>query len=164
MKKLAFAFAVVAVGAAGLAVAHEDDDHDHDGPRCRHERYVIIDAPTKTGCASPFGFCAAGFSFGTLHASTFFSLDGFSPAPATAPGRGETSGLLVYTFENGDTLTVRETGAGNLKGDGSGGFGASFEEVVAGTGRYEGATGLLFLASTAANGFFHADVQGDICR
>src|SRR5262249_13053119 len=146
----------------GVAFADEDDDQG-EGPRCHPERYVIIDAPTTNGCTSPFRFCAAGMAFGTLHASTFFSLDGFSPAPATAPGRGETTGILVYTFEAGSRLTVREPGAGNLRGDASGGFGGSFEEVLSGTGRYEGATGLLFLASTAANGFFHADVHGEIC-
>lgn len=166
MKRLTLLTAAV-VAAASTAVALADredaddrDDHDHHAG-CHAVHAVIIDAPSTENCMSPFGFCAAGEARGNqgLNGSTLFTLDGFSSAPATAPGFGETSGVLVYTTRHG-TLTVRETGVGNMGSKALGGVGASLEQVLEGTGRFSGATGTLYLASSAAEGQYTAIVTG----
>jgi hypothetical protein len=165
MKKIILltGFLVVAAGAA-LAVAGGDDRDDRDRDGCHNIRATIIDAPSSDGCTSPFNFCAAGNVTGNhgLDGTTFYTFDGFAAAPATAPGLGESTGILVYTTPHG-TLTVRETGVGNMGSQALGGVGASLEQVQSGTGRFTGATGTLYLASTAANGQYTALVTGQLC-
>jgi hypothetical protein len=144
--------------------AFADSDGPSRAPRhgCHPQHYTIVDSPTTDNCDSPFGFCAAGVAEGSIHGTTFFTLDGLSPAPATAPGLGESSGILVYTTDDG-TLTVRETGVGNMGAKALGGVGASLEQVIAGTGCFAGASGTLYLASEAHDGSYHASVTGELC-
>jgi len=163
MKTFAIIAGLLVASLGALAFGGDDDDGArHSG--CHRVNAEIIDAPTTDGCTSPFGFCAAGNASGNqgLNGTTFYTFDGFSPAPATAPGLGESSGILVYTTAHG-TLTVRETGIGNMGAKALGGVGASLEQVLEGTGRFTGATGTLYLASTAANGQYTAIVTGQLC-
>jgi len=166
MKKL-IALTGTLVLAAGAAIALADNDRDQDNDRhdgCHNIRATIIDAPTTDGCTSPFSFCAAGEVTGNhgLDGSTYYTFDGFANAPATAPGLGESTGILVYTTSRG-TLTVRETGVGNMGAQALGGVGASLEQVISGTGRFTGASGTLYLASTATGGQYTAIVTGALC-
>jgi hypothetical protein len=163
MKKLAVGTLALALGVVGLAPATFADDRDDDRHGCKDIHATITDSKTTNGCTSPFGFCAAGVSTGDhgLNGTTYFTLDGFNGKAGGVP-YGATSGILVYTTDKG-TLTVRESGLGNMGADALSGHGASIEDVISGTGRFAGATGTLFLASTAANGSFVAHVTGQLC-
>jgi hypothetical protein len=162
MKKIAVLTSALAVAALASSLTFADD-RDDDAGGCKKIHATIADSPTTDGCTSPFHFCAAGVVDGDhgLNGTTFFSLDGFVAKANTVP-YGTTSGILVYTTDQG-TLTVRETGIGNMGADALGGHGASLEDIQSGTGRFAGATGTLFLASTAANGTYTAHVTGEIC-
>ena len=131
---------------------------------CKNINALIIDSSAPGGCTSPFGFCAAGTVQGNhrINGTTYFVLDGVSSPPATAPGWGVTTGLLVYTTKDG-TLTVRETGVGKLTGHPSNGYLTSIEEVVSGTGRFAGATGFLYKNATDVNSVFYSNISGQLC-
>jgi hypothetical protein len=131
---------------------------------CKNIQALIVDSSAPQGCTSPFGFCAAGTVQGNhqMNGTTYFVLDGVSSPPATAPGWGVTSGLLVYTTKDG-TLTVRETGVGKLTGHPSNGYLTSIEEVISGTGRFAGATGFLYNNATDVNSVFYSNISGQLC-
>jgi hypothetical protein len=174
--RTAVTLAVTAAAALGVVAARaalaDPDPRDPSDARaadahlhgCHRVHAMIIDSRTTDGCTSPY-FCAAGLSYGNLglNGSTYFTMDGIVKAPDPAgAGMAATTGILVYTTAHG-TLTVRETGIGNMKADASSGIGSSFEQVQGGTGRYAGATGVLYLASEAGNGQFVAEVSGELC-
>lgn len=131
---------------------------------CKNIQALIVDSSAPQGCTSPFGFCAAGTVQGNhqMNGTTYFVLDGVSSPPATAPGWGVTSGLLIYTTKDG-TLTVRETGVGKLTGHPSNGYLTSIEEVISGTGRFAGATGFLYNNATDMNSVFYSNISGQLC-
>jgi len=131
---------------------------------CKNIQALIVDSSAPQGCTSPFGFCAAGTVQGNhqMNGTTYFVLDGVSSSPATAPGWGVTSGLLVYTTKDG-TLSVRETGSGKLTGHPSNGYLTSIEEVISGTGRFTGATGFLYNNATDVNSVFYSKISGQLC-
>lgn len=79
-----------------------------------------------------------------------------------ASRRIPTTGLLVYTTEDG-TLTVRETGVSKLTGNPSNGILTSLQEIVSGTGKFEGATGVLYNAAKDVNGVFYSTITGTLC-
>lgn len=83
-------------------------------------------------------------------------------APATAPGWGATSGVLVYTFPDG-TLTVRETGMGKLSGTPSNGYLSSIQEVLSGTGRFSNASGFLYNNAIDVKSVFYSSISGNLC-
>src|SRR5688572_8409064 len=79
--------------------------------RCKKIHGLIVDAQVTEGCTSPSGFCAEGTIEANhgLNGTTYFRMDGAVRGPAAAPGSIATTGILVYTTEQG-TLTVRESG------------------------------------------------------
>jgi len=168
---LACSVLLVAATLAGTSLADDNAERgdaasDRGGVLhgCHHVHAVIVDAQTHDGCTSTL-FCAAGLSYGNLGltGTTYYTMDGFAKAPPSAgAGFGTSSGILVYTTPFG-TLTVRETGTGNMKADASSGIGAEFEQVLSGTGRFEGASGVLYLASSAGDGQFVAEISGELC-
>jgi len=153
-KGIALLLAVTSCG--GLANAHEQ--------RCRPVVALIVDTSAPLNCPSPYRFCAAGTVEGNrgLNGTTYFVLDGVGTAPVSAPGFNVTSGLLVYTTDEG-TLTVRETGVGKLSGNPSNGVLTSIQEIVSGTGRFAGATGTLYNTAVDINGVFYSDITGTLC-
>jgi hypothetical protein len=132
--------------------------------QCKKVNALIIDSSAPNGCTSPFNFCAAGTVEGNrgLNGTTYFVLDGVAAGPATAPGFNSTSGILVYTTHEG-TLTVRETGIAKFTGHPSNGYGAAIEEVISGTGRFEGATGTLHVRQKDVNSVFYSSITGQLC-
>jgi hypothetical protein len=131
---------------------------------CKEVHALIVDSSAPEGCTSPFNFCAAGKVEGNrgLNGTTYFVLDGVASGPASAPGWSSTSGLLVYTTPEG-TLTVRETGLGKLSGAPSNGHLTSIQEILSGTGRFSGATGLLYNNATDVNSTFFSHISGQLC-
>jgi len=148
---------LLAVSACGVAGAHERNN-------CREVHALIVDKSAPADCPSPYRFCAAGTVEGNrgLNGTTYFVLDGVGTPPTTGPGFNVTPGLLTYTTPDG-TLTVRETGMGKLTGSPSNGVLTSLQEIVSGTGRYEGATGTLYNAAVDINGVFYSDITGTLC-
>jgi hypothetical protein len=151
------AFLGLAVYGLGASLANADQS-------CRAVHAVIVDKSAPVNCASPYFFCAAGTVDGNLglDGTTYFVLDGAVAPPATAPGFGVTSGLLVYTTSHG-TLTVRETGVSRLIGSPSNGFLTSLQEVVGGTGRFVGASGTLYNRAVDVNSLFYSHISGKLC-
>jgi hypothetical protein len=131
--------------------------------KCKKIRAEIVDVPVTEGCTSPNRFCVAGTVEGNhgFHGTTYFRMDGAVRGPATAPGSLGTSGVLVYTLDGG-TLTVRESGLSGLQDSGQGYF-TAFQQVLEGTGEYEGATGHFWVLGTAFPDRFEAGVTGVLC-
>jgi hypothetical protein len=132
--------------------------------RCLRIRAVIVDSSAPAGCTSPFHFCALGTIQGNhgLRGITYFVLDGVAPPPATAPGFVMTSGTVVITTPHG-TLVGRQTGTSKLVGRPSNGFLAEVQEISSGTGRFAGATGVLYLNGVDVNSVFTSQVSGELC-
>jgi len=142
------------VFAASPALANSGHE-----PECEDVRARIIDAQVTDGCTSPNNFCAGGTVTGNrgLNGTTFFTLDGAVLGPAARPGSFSTSGVLVYTTSRG-TLTVRESGLSGL-----GEWFTAFQEVLSGTGRYEGATGHMWVHGHNLGDHFDSGVFGVLC-
>jgi hypothetical protein len=130
---------------------------------CKKIHGTIVDAQVIEGCTSPNKFCAEGTVTGNhgLNGTTYFVMDGVVRGPATLPGSLATSGVLVYTTDGG-TLTVRESGLSGLAESGQGYF-TAFQQVLEGTGEYEGATGHLWVLGRRLPDHFEADLIGEIC-
>jgi hypothetical protein len=131
---------------------------------CDSVRAQIIDRSSPEGCISPLKVCIAGTVKGNrgLNGTTYFVLDGIADAPTTAAGFKSSTGTLVYTTKQG-TLTVRETGTGKLSGHPSNGYGSGVQEVISGTGRFAGLTGILYISQKDVLGTFTSDVTGQLC-
>jgi len=157
MRRTNYFFLAIAIGCAILVTPAGASS-------CKNTKALIVDSSAPNGCTGAFGFCAAGTVKGNheLNGTTYFVLDGVSSPPATAPGWGVITGLLVYTTADG-TLTVRETGVGKLTGYPSNGYLTSIEEVVSGTGRFAGATSFLYNNATDVNSVFYTSISGQLC-
>jgi hypothetical protein len=131
---------------------------------CKKIHATIVDAQVTEGCTSPNRFCAAGSVKGNhgLNGTTYFVMDGAVRGPATAPGSLATSGILIYTTDRG-TLTVRESGLSGLQESGQGYF-TAFQEVLSGTGEYEGSTGHFWVLGEALEDHFESEVTGVLCE
>jgi len=131
---------------------------------CDSVRAQIIDRSSPEGCTSPLKVCIAGKVKGNrgLNGTTYFVLDAVAAAPPAAAGFKSSTGTLVYTTMQG-TLTVRETGIGKFSGQPSTGYGSAIQEVINGTGRFAGLTGILFISQKDVRGTFFSDVTGQLC-
>jgi hypothetical protein len=130
---------------------------------CKKIQGTIVDAQVTEGCTSPNRFCAGGTVEGNhgLNGQTWFVMDGAVRGPATAPGSIATSGILVYTLDGG-TLTVRESGLSGLRESGQGYF-TAFQEVLEGTGDYQGVTGHLWVLGQVVENHFESELSGVLC-
>jgi hypothetical protein len=142
--------------ASGPALA-EPEGH------CKKIEALIVDAQVIPGCTSPNGFCAEGTVEGNhgFNGTTYFRMDGAVRGPATAPGTLATSGVLTYTTDRG-TLTVRESGMSGFVESGNGYF-TAYQQVLAGTDEYLGATGHLWVLGRNVDGHFESGVTGVLC-
>lgn len=136
---------------------------------CKQVSAQIISSLTKTGCTSPVGLCTAGTIDGNrgLDGSTFFTVDSTAPGPSTAANAAATisySGVLKVTTEQG-TVTFRDSGLlDGSTGTAPGGFFSSFDIVIDGTGKFQGATGDLFIGGkTIAGHFVTTVITGELC-
>lgn len=163
MKNTTAACLALTLLLAAQAAAADDSNLNSHQPRCRPLRGVIVDSQVTDGCTSPSGFCAAGTVDANqgFNGTTYFVMDGAVRGPATAPGTLATSGLLTYTLRHG-SLVVRESGLSGLR-VGTDGYFAAFQQIQSGTGRYEGATGYLYVLGQALPDHFEAEIQGELC-
>lgn len=118
-----------------------------------------------TDCSSPVGLCTAGqITGGLLNGTTNFTALGIAPAAGMPGIEPETTlsyhGVLEITTQHG-TLTISDIGAF----DQAVGVYSEIDRITAGTGRFENATGTLFIYGNAfpdGSGFDGA-VRGRIC-
>lgn len=136
---------------------------------CKQIDAQIISSETTTGCTSPVGLCTAGKIDGNhgLNGTTFFTADSTAPGPSTAPDPAATisyDGVVQITTDHG-SLSTRETGIFDTStGNPPGGFFSSFDLIIGGTGKFQGATGDLFIGGkTIAGQFVTTVLTGDLC-
>ena len=148
--------------AAGLTTAAKATE-------CKQIHAQIILSLTSAGCTSPVGLCSAGTIHGNrgLSGTTFFTVDSLASGPSTAPNPLSTisySAVFEITTAHG-TLTTRDTGIlDGSTGTPTGGFFSSFDTVIDGTGKFQGATGDLFIVGKTIDGQqFTSVMTGELC-
>lgn len=122
---------------------------------------------TQTVIADLSTFTTTGTIHGDLKGTTQFTGDATSLTPITgvvSPPLNPTfsyTGNLVITTKKG-TLTTRSVGIFEVVPFGTG---TQFDRVVAGTGKFQGATGLLYFTFTANSDVsgFTSSVTGKLC-
>jgi hypothetical protein len=133
--------------------------------RCKAVHAEVQEVQTTENCMSPLNFCTKGTIDGNhgLDGTTFFSVEGGAATPPTSPGIRSYSGVFTITTELGE-LVLRETGVTYPRpGNPEGGVLSSIIEVKSGTGRYEGATGIMFFHGKSLNGVFDVKLTGTLC-
>jgi hypothetical protein len=149
----------------GLLLCAESASAGEAASRCKAVHADVQETATTENCMSPVPFCTTGTIDGNhgLEGTTFFSLDGGAATPPTSPGIRSYSGVFTITTELGE-LVLRETGVSYPRpGNPEGGVLSSIIEVKSGTGRYEGATGLMFFHGRSLSGTFDVKLVGTLC-
>jgi hypothetical protein len=149
----------------GLLLCAASANADEEANRCKSVHADVEEVVTTENCTSPRSFCTKGTIDGNhgLDGTTFFSLESTGTPPATSPGTGSYSGVFTITTDQGE-LVLRETGVNYpRRGNPEGGFLSSIIEVTSGTGRYEGATGIMFFHGRSLNGTFDVKLVGTLC-
>jgi len=127
-------------------------------PRCTAVHDAIVTSFSQNpDCPSPVGVCTDG----TIASGDFAGTTRFVAMTARAgPSPDSTfyEGDLAITAANG-TITLRDNGMLN----GATGFYLEMQEVVSGTGGYQGYTGLLISQGMATATGFEGTLSGSIC-
>ena len=118
------------------------------------------------GCTSPVGLCTAGqlSGSGILNGSTRFTALGIAPAAGITGIEPDTTlsyhGVLEVATRHG-TLSISDIGVF----DQAVGVYSEVDRITAGTGRFENATGTLFIHGDAFSdgSGFDGEVRGQIC-
>ena len=151
--------------AIGLATAFGQAPNERSDGRvdCKQIKASGTSVIVTTDCRSPIGLCAAGFITGDqlIRGATFASVLGAAPsiglpgieAETTVSLAGErtittSDGTLAFRF-----VTVFDTARGEF---------AEINRVTGGSGKFEGATGTLWLTGTGITSFI-SEVTGQIC-
>ena len=163
-RKLLLAVTVlVAASAVGPDRARAQDD-----TLCIPVAAVIRSAAVPPGepCDSPVALCTTGVisGGGILRGTTRFTALALGPAAGEPPTTLSYSGELVVTTKHG---SITFSDAGIFDTDPSVSAFSELDRVVAGlgSGRFLGASGLLFIAGTASAGgaAFEGDIRGEVC-
>jgi hypothetical protein len=149
----------------GLLLCAASASAADEASRCKAVHADVQEVVTTENCTSPLNFCTQGTIDGNhgLEGTTFFSVEGGAATPPTSPGIRSYSGVFTITTELGE-LSLRETGVTYPRpGHPEGGVLSSIIEVKSGTGRYQGATGILFFHGRSLNGIFDVKLTGTLC-
>jgi hypothetical protein len=149
----------------GLLLCAASVSAGEEAMRCKAVQADVEEVQTTENCTSPLGFCTKGTIDGNhgLDGTTFFSVEGGAATPPTSPGIRSYSGVFTISTELGE-LTLRETGVTYPRpGNPEGGVLSSIIEVKSGTGRYEGATGIMFFHGRSLNGTYDVKLTGTLC-
>lgn len=150
-----FGFFLAVTGAAVAVVSpHRASAQDH----CRDVHARVADAITSEGCASPVGLCTAGTVTGSGLGGAL-SATVMNIAPGATPGTSSLDAFDQIATDHG-TLFLHFTGVF----DPIHGAVTFVGEATSGTGRFEGATGRLYVnGGAAADGGFESDLTGQLC-
>jgi hypothetical protein len=153
---LAIALAVCCSGAISRSAVATAE------PSCKPIVAVQRDVLLAENCPSPVAFCAGGTITGNhgLRGTTFFSALSFDPIAGDPVGRLVVPGISTFTTDDG-VLTISDVSAFDVPRGTFAGVG----RIVAGTGRFAGATGDIFTTGrVGADGTtFVTDTTGEIC-
>ena len=131
---------------------------------CKPIHASLEESRFTAGCNPGLGACFLGVVDGNheLRGTTHFAADSaVSTSPATSPGFIIYSGPFEYRTAAGN-LHMRETGVTGATGATTGAV-TAYQQVVSGTGGFEGATGYLFVSGLRASGVITTQVSGEIC-
>jgi hypothetical protein len=133
---------------------------------CKPVHAGMEEVRSTTGCNAGLGACFLGVVDGDhgLRGTTHFAADSFVPtSPATSPGFIIYSGPFEYRTGTG-TLTMRETGVSNgTSGQPGSGAVTAYQQVVGGSGDFEGATGYFFVSGRRVAGVVTTQLSGELC-
>lgn len=133
---------------------------------CKSIHADLVELRSTTGCNPGLSACFLGIVDGDhgLRGTTHFASDSHvSTSPATSPGFIIYSGPFEYRLASG-SLTMRETGVSNgTTGQPSSGAVTAYQQIVAGTGDFEGATGHFFVSGRRVSGVVTTQVSGEVC-
>jgi hypothetical protein len=122
---------------------------------------------TLTSTADLSTFTTAGTIRGDLRGTTSFTGDASSLTPISGPSSPPLNSTFSYTGDliittRKGTLTTRSIGVFELVPFG---VGTQFDRVISGTGKFQGATGLLYFNFTANSDLsgFTSSVAGELC-
>jgi hypothetical protein len=149
----------------GLLLYAATASADEEAKLCKAVHADVQEVVTSENCTSPLNFCTKGTIDGNhgLEGTTFFSVEGGAAVPPTSPGIRSYSGVFTITTELGE-LVLREAGVTYPRsGNPEGGVLSSIIEVTSGTGRYLGATGIMFFHGRSLNGTFDVKMVGTLC-
>ena len=125
---------------------------------CRDVDTTIVTTFFVAGCRSPVGICTKGeVPPGPLGGPTRFSA--LSVTPGALPDMIDYTGKLVIKTRSGN-VRIRDRGFVN----GATGHYFEFQQVVGGTGKYKGATGMLTSQGRMTPTGFSGSLSGVICR
>lgn len=137
-----------------------------DHPRCKAIHADLVEVSATTGCNAGLASCFLGEVNGNhgLRGTTHFHGDSGAAGPATGlAGFISYSGPFEYRTSRGN-LQMRETGITNTStGLPQSGAVTAYQQVMGGTGIYEGATGFLFVSGRNVGGMIETSVMGEIC-
>jgi hypothetical protein len=145
------------------AFAQEQNELREEGGRCTRIKASLATAIVAENCPSPVGLCAAGVIAGNrlIEGTTFASVLGLAPSAGLPGLEPETTlslaGERTIRASRG-TLMLRLAGVF----DTARGEFAEIDRVTSGTGRFEGATGTLWITGTGTN-VFEGQITGQIC-
>lgn len=133
---------------------------------CKAVHATMEEVRMTTGCNPGLAACFLGVVEGDhgLRGTTHFASDSFvQTSPATSPGFIIYSGPFEYRTEAG-TLMMRETGVSNgTTGQPSSGAVTAYQQIVTGTGDFEGATGHFFVSGRRVSGVVMTQLSGELC-
>lgn len=133
---------------------------------CKSVHATMEEMRTTTGCNPGLSACFLGVVEGDhgLRGTTHFASDSHVPtSPPTSPGFIIYSGPFQYRTATG-TLEMRETGVTNgTIGLPSSGAVTAYQQIVSGTGEFEGVTGHFFVSGRRVSGVITTQLRGEIC-
>ncbi|HEV8694559.1 MAG TPA: hypothetical protein VGQ93_10335 [Lysobacter sp.] len=133
---------------------------------CKPIHASLEEVRSTTGCNPGLSACFLGVVDGDhgLRGTTHFASDSYVPtSPSTSPGFIIYSGPFEYRTDTGN-LTMRETGVSNgTTGQPSSGAVTAYQQIVNGTGDFEGASGHFFVSGRRVSGVVSTEISGEIC-
>jgi hypothetical protein len=157
---------VCSISTVAVAVSADDQGRRDRDTKCRSIDGKLASVRVADHCGSPVDFCAVGVITGDGLVGGSFKASAFGFAPSVGLPGLEPETTLSYAGERTidttrGTLTLRFTGVfDTARAEFS-----ELERVAAGTGRFEGASGTVWVAghSIASGTAFEGKVTGEVC-
>jgi hypothetical protein len=149
------------LGACQLSFAAQANDAN-----CKAIQADLIEIRATQGCDPGLSVCFLGEVDGNhgFRGTTHFRGDSGAAGPATgSAGFISYSGPFQYRTATGN-LDMRETGVTNTStGLPQSGAVTAYQQVIGGSGEYQGATGHLFVSGRNVGGVVRTTISGELC-
>jgi hypothetical protein len=163
---------IVVVGLLGTAAGarqsamHASTDGDNGSLKCKSIHGELVELRSTTECRPGHSVCFLGEIDANhgLRGTTYFRGEQGALFPPSAPTFRSYVGSFDYITARG-TLSMREFGLTDPPDptNPESGVVNAYQRVVSGTGRFEGATGYLFVSGFNRNQRIETFVRGQIC-